>query len=444
MGNGCDQTRRVTGADRDRLCHQRWTCLCFRVARRYRFRNGQTLDFQMSHGGGYSNDVTKRLFQRFQLKNRFQASCLITIMPRSAAFLTSRRKSCLFFHSSAEKSTVGMALTQLFNLLWPLKGVASALALLSLGVTYLIRQASTNFPPPIHSVSHTRYRGYYRKRIRDLAHEEQALDEERRRIVQSAPFKFTELPSELAISILSHCAYWPETYSAVLRTSSSCHRLALTACIPLMPIRLSTPEQFNSFRKLLRKRQRVDHLVQHLWLTPLTDDLVPIAAQVLKQCVNIRSLAANMHLIQQSFALDKGRLSHPRCRDFTLLSTGLNWTTLLSTPVGAALFQQITHLRLLRDNIPREMPFPNLTHLSYLSVELLVEKRALEMLDDRQAFPSLHTIIVTNMRNRTGGVRMSRAASRRVFMLDVPEPTESELTIWRENVYKTGFWDLCT
>lgn len=65
------------------------------------------------------------------------------------------------------------------------------------------------------------------------------------------------------------------------------------------------------------------------------------------------------------------------------------------------------------------------------------------MLDDRVAYPLLHTVIFTKTRTSAGGLRISRAAAnKRMFVIEVPR-RRTELEIWCDSASRAGMWELC-
>lgn len=263
-----------------------------------------------------------------------------------------------------------------------------------------------------------------------------------------ASFRFHDLPPEIALIVLAQCADWPKTYQSLVRTSRYCQRLTFHACLPRMPIRLITQEQVGSFDALLQARPKLAPLIRHMWMTPLREELLGTSIAIVKKCKHLRSLASNAYIVQEAISIRGSRLSHSDCRDLTLLSTKTeSWTSLLKTPNGSAFFRQLTHLRLIGDRIPRDLPLDALTHLSYGSSGIDMSQGdsaiGLGMLEDKEAYPALHTVILTKPRASAGGLRISRAvAKKRVFIFELPMK-RTELEIWCDNASRRGMWELC-
>ena len=153
-------------------------------------------------------------------------------------------------------------------------------------------------------------------------------------------------------------------------------------------------------------------------------------------------------MVQECITFRGCRLSHLNCKDLTLLSTSTGiWANLLATPNGLALFRQLTHLRLIGDRFPMDIPLPNLTHLSYGSADIINSQIGMSMLEDPMSlYPSLHTVIVTRFR-ASGELRISKAAAAagahsRLFIFELP-PKRTELGLWCDNVCRWGMWAIC-
>ncbi|KAF8969011.1 hypothetical protein BDZ97DRAFT_302383 [Flammula alnicola] len=334
---------------------------------------------------------------------------------------------------------------------FPTGGVKWALSwivLLSVAYTYFINRLSQDSvmrSGTLYSDPHKKKQ--YFARIKRLQAAQRDLVEKQRQIVERGSFRLLDLPPEISLVVLAHCADWPSTYLALVRVSERCQGLTFNACLPRMPVRLITPEQIRSFDCFLRARPKLASLVHYMWVTPLKEDLLGTSVGIVKKCSNLRSLASNAYIVQESITFRGTQLSHVDCKDLTLLSTRTQaWTSLLSTSNGAAFFRQLTHLRLIGDRVPSNIPLPNLTHLSYgTSGRDLSENDAsigLLMLDDQEAYPSLHTVIVTKPRS-AGGLRISRpVAKKRLFIFELPLKN-TELEIWCDNASQRGMWELC-
>jgi len=286
------------------------------------------------------------------------------------------------------------------------------------------------------------------KYLRDVQKAQRDLEEKRRLLIETNSFRLFDLPPEICLDILAYVAHSPSGYLSLLRISRYCQRLTFHACLPRMPVRLISEEQVLSFDRFLRARPKLANLVQHMWVTPLKEDLLPIAIGIVKKCTNLRTFASNAYIIQQSITFRGLQLSHESCKALTLLTTRPNtWASLLSTPTGSAFFRQLTHLRLIGDHIPRALPLPSITHFSYGTSGSDTSQGnvsvGMSMLDDRAAYPLLNTVIFTKTRTSAGGQRISRAAAnRRMFVIEVPR-TRTELEIWCDSARRVGMWELC-
>ncbi|KDR82338.1 hypothetical protein GALMADRAFT_237602 [Galerina marginata CBS 339.88] len=328
-----------------------------------------------------------------------------------------------------------------------MKWTVSSILLLSVIYTYSIK----NLTQGVVDESDLKPRTYHLARAKRQISAQKAqleLEEKRRRIYESRSFRFRDLPPEVCLVVLAYCADWPGTYQSLVRVSRDCQRLTFHACLPRIPVTLISPEQVHSFDQFLQARPKLACLVHHMWMTPLKEELLDTSIAIVQKCNNLRSLASNAFIVQESITLHKDRLSHGNCKDLTLLSTRTeSWTSLLNTSNGSAFFRQLTHLRLIGDRIPRDLPLPSLTHFSYgSSGSDMSETKAsigLSMVEDKMAYPMLYTVILTRPRTSAGGLRISRAVAKtRVFIFELP-PKRTELEIWCDNASQRGMWELC-
>lgn len=321
---------------------------------------------------------------------------------------------------------------------WTLSGII----LLSLFYIYTIFKFTRPPLSPRHAIPEIRYLARA-KRLQAARKAQMELEEKQKRILQSGSFRFLDLPPEISFLVLANCTDWPDVYLSLVLVSQHCQQLAFHAFLPHTPIRLIIQEQVHSFGYLLCKRPKLAALVHHLWVTPYKEDLLRPCVEIVKKCRNLKSLASNSYMVQTSITFRGNHLSHLDCKHLTLLSTSTGkWASLLDTPNGLALFRQLTHLRLIGDRFPTDIPLPNLTHLSYGSdtADLNVHV-GMAMMEDPVACPSLHTVIVTKPR-ASGGLRISRAAHSQFFTVELP-PQRTELELWCDNVSQRGVWALC-
>ena len=349
-----------------------------------------------------------------------------------------------------------------------IKWTISGIILLSLFYIYTILQLTappttisprdSSIIPEIPYLARARQLQAARKAQKDI----REWEEERNRILKlgsssSSSFRFLDLPPEIIFLVLTNCIGWqPGMYLSLVQVSRRCQQLTFHALLPLTPIKLITPEQIHSFNLFLCQRPKLASLVHHLWVTPYKEDLLQPCVEIVKKCRNLKSLASNAYMVQESITFrgihgPSRHLSHLDCKDLTLLSTSTGiWANLLATPNGLALFRQLTHLRLIGDRFPTNIiPLPNLTHLSYGSADIINSQIGLSMLENPMSlYPSLHTVIVTKFMASGGGLRVSSAATHRssksrLFIFELP-PKITELGLWCDNVCRWGMWALCT
>jgi len=325
------------------------------------------------------------------------------------------------------------------------KWTISGIILLSLFYIYTILQLTSPPVSPRHSIPEIPYLARARRlQAARKARKEFEEELERNWILKSGYFRFLDLPPEISFLVLTNCIDSPGMYLSLVLVSRRCQQLTFHALLPLIPIKLITPEQIHSFDFMLCQKPKLATLVHHLWVTPYKEDLLRPCVAIVKKCRNLQSLASNAYMVQECITFRGSRLSHLDCKDLTLLSTSTGiWANLLATPNGLALFRQLTHLRLIGDRFPTDIPLPNLTHLSYGSADIFNSQIGLSILEDPMSlYPSLRTVIVTKFRV-SGELRISRAAAHsRLFIFELPLK-RTELGLWCDNVCRWGMWALC-
>ncbi|KAF9523883.1 hypothetical protein CPB83DRAFT_862068 [Crepidotus variabilis] len=361
----------------------------------------------------------------------------------------------------------------------------SCIAIASALFTFAIRQLSAGSaqllqtPPPLPVPSSAEGQRYITKARKQRAAQLEWEQEKRRLLLSQDPFQLLDLPAELILAILSHCAQWPSTYAALVCTSARVQRFAFIGCLPRIPIHLISSQHVRSFNLFIRRPRkgiRVSSLIHHLWVTPLSSSDVQTVVALVRSCRGLRSLATNTYIVQESIELFDGAPGHSHCTDLTLLSTGSEgWDKLLSWPPAVTFLQQIRYLRLIGEEVslPNHVVLPNLTHLSYGSTTIhgiipdtsVGNPRLLrageQMLCDTQNYPTLKCVIATKSRS-VGGLRISRMSQpkrkgrdnqsstsstrirdkRNIWFVELP-PDKTELEIWSDNAFSRGLWALC-
>ncbi len=292
-------------------------------------------------------------------------------------------------------------------------------------------------------------------------------------LIYSYPFRLLDLPPELVLIIVSHCAACPNTYASLVRTSSIVQRLTYESCLPHMPIRLISSEQVRSFDALLwspKKGVKVAQLVKHLWLTPLHSKDLSLSINIVRTCRQLESLATSIYVVKEGIALASDKPMHKNCIDLTLLSTNsASWTILLDSMGGVAFMSNLRILRLIGDRvtIPKDLFLDNLTHFSYGTTQSDAMHGYMpsfhageEMLGDRHMYPLLKAVIITKPRSTPGGLRISliscgeqkissgeqqdKTITRgRLWLVELPS-NRTELEIWCNNALGRGLWQLCS
>ena len=326
-----------------------------------------------------------------------------------------------------------------------IKWTISGIILLSLFYIYTILQLTSPPVSPHRSISEIPYLARARRlQAARKAQREFEEEHERHQFLKLGSFRFLDLPPEISFLVLTNCIGSPGMYLSLVLVSRRCQQLTFHSLLPLIPIKLITPEQIHSFDYMLYQRPKLAALVHHLWVTPYKEDLLRPCVEIVKKCRNLQSFASSAYMVQQCINFRGTRLSHPDCKDLTLLSTSTGiWEKVLATPNGLALFRQLTHLRLIGDRFPTDIPLPNLTHLSYGSADIFNSQIGLSMLEDPSLYPSLHTVIVTKFMV-SGRVFISKTAAvhSRLFIIELP-PKRTELGLWCDNVCRWGMWALC-
>lgn len=289
-----------------------------------------------------------------------------------------------------------------------------------------------------------------------------------RTITSSYPFRLLDLPIELVLVILSHCAVSPSTYASLVRTSSVVRRLTYESCLPHIPIWLVSSKQVRSFDALLRSPKngvKVTQLVRHLWLTPLHSKDLISSVNIVRMCKELESLATNAYVVKEGIVLASDKPTHDRCVDLTLLSTNTaSWTFLLQSMGGVAFMAKLRRLRLIGDKVtlPKDLLLDNLSHFSYGTTQADAVlgytpsfDAAEEMLGDRDMYPLLKYVIITKPTSM-GGLRISLINSREqinpkggkhikkqhLWLIELPS-SRTELEIWCDNALGRGLWQLC-
>ncbi|RDB24353.1 hypothetical protein Hypma_008424 [Hypsizygus marmoreus] len=322
--------------------------------------------------------------------------------------------------------------------------------LVSFVIVYSVSAVGSSPPVTSSTTPRPRLAQAYRRKAEKAALID--LERRRRRILESWAtdgFQFTKLPPELQLMILAYSADWTATYRSLVQVSRSMFRSTLRACIPHIPITLSTPKQLASFFSLLNggiarfeAGLNVGLLVHRLWVTPLRKEDNVLGYRILTACTNVRVLACDARTLRATVARSS-KLRHTMCRDLTLLLSRSRWDLYRDTPSGAALMKQLTHLRVMGEEmVPQELGLPNLTHLSFLDRPRFDGESEVVKpwpLGDRKAFPSLHNVVLTR-RCGAEGLSPSRVDAKLVLLYFPREWTEMQ--IWCDSARGRSIWQL--
>jgi hypothetical protein len=268
--------------------------------------------------------------------------------------------------------------------------------------------------------------------------------------VASNGFPFGELPPEIQLMILAYASEWIPTYQALIRVSHHMYGLTLRACLPHMPVALSTTKQITSFAHLLasdipqvylhHSRLYVANLVHRLWISALRKEDKDLGIEILRTCINVRVLACDARTLRAAIA-KPSKFRHTRCRDLTLLLSRPGWDVSLNTPTGLAFLQRLTHLRVMGEKtVPKDLCSAKLTHLSYSDRhgydELTVDRPW--ALGHPDMFPSLREVVLTR-RCGPEGRTLERIGPRLVVCYVSRQWTEMQM--WCDTAKGGSLWD---
>lgn len=261
-------------------------------------------------------------------------------------------------------------------------------------------------------------------------------------------FRLKCLPPELLFLVLSYSADWPETYRALALVSRYIYHSTLRACLPVMPITLSSTKQLISFASLVHgdksSRHRLDkgNLVHHLWISPLRNEDFAHTYHILRACANIRVLACDARVL--ALITHSRNLKHTFCRDLTLLLSHLRWVHAFNTPSGYQFLQQLTHLRVMGEqSVPKTLSFDRLLYLSYperscsdTDMGDSVAERP-SALSNKSTYPSLRQVVLTRRSSISKGAPL--LCDPMLVLLHTRRDI-TEMEIWRNGCKGQSLW----
>ncbi|KAH0583123.1 hypothetical protein H2248_011009 [Termitomyces sp. 'cryptogamus'] len=264
-------------------------------------------------------------------------------------------------------------------------------------------------------------------------------------------FQLKQLPPELQLLVLSYSTDWPETYRALVLVSRYIYHLTLRACLPIMPITISSSKQLTSFASLVHRNKSSRHcrlppdlgnLVHRLWISPLRNEDFVHTYHILRACGNVRVLACDARGI--AMITSSPKFKHTMCTDLTLLLSHPQWSNALNTPSGLQFLRQLTHLRVMgEESVPKTMFFDHLLYLSYSErsrpdsdMDDSEIKRPLA-LSNMSIFPSLRQVVLT----RRCGMKEKAPVlcDPRLVLLHVRRD-RAEMEIWRNGIKGQSLW----
>ncbi|KAG5653094.1 hypothetical protein H0H81_002319 [Sphagnurus paluster] len=331
------------------------------------------------------------------------------------------------------------------NIAWTALSIISLASLFVLSMSWL----GEGPRPPPHVIPPRQYLAEVRQR---QAEKSALLEKERSRtrILTSwmeNGFHFQTLPVEIQMTVLAFCADTPATYRALVCVSRSVYVMTLRACLPLMPITLSSPRQLISFSHLVCRDETpiassldAGVLVHRLWLSPLRREDTSLAYRILRACSNVRALACDARTLSAAIARCT-RFKHEMCRELTLLLSRPQWECAMDTPSGLQFLQQLTHLRLMGEpTVPRTLPLPALTQMSYPDQLLRPEGENIVRpwaLGTPVAFPSLQQVVLTRRCGPAGHI--PEEVDPRLLVVYVPRD-QTEMEVWCAAAKGQSLW----
>ncbi|KAJ6615399.1 hypothetical protein B0H10DRAFT_2041246 [Mycena sp. CBHHK59/15] len=259
------------------------------------------------------------------------------------------------------------------------------------------------------------------------------------------PFPFDGLPVEIALVILKMATTKSGTYAVLMRTSRSLAGLVRLECVPEMVVLNNRPSAM-SFYQCVTLHPGVGAGVKQLWFSPgiTRQQAQTIGAAIINACGNLERLMCLPEDLVNMCSL--AFFQHTALVDVTLVDPIIPWDRLLGAPHGAALFRQITALRLIGGTHPVAPPhgasFPRLTDLTVAGQSTSCVQTYLV---DRARFPALIGVVVTvpyvDWRDIGMNFLMSEPGlqDNRLCVLHCPKKWK-ELDVWREGAQR--IWDM--
>lgn len=324
----------------------------------------------------------------------------------------------------------------------------TALSIISMSLVFIYSISVVgDTRPTVSSPAHPNYLAISRKQKARILAEKQ-FEQRRRAIRENWSFRLKRLPPELQLLILSYSADWPETYRALVLVSRHIYNSTLHACLPIMPITLSSTKQLTSFASLVHRNRSSrfgfdrGNLVHRLWLSPHRKEDFTHTYRILRACVNIRVLACDARAL--FLTMHSPKFKHTMCRDLTLLPSHPQWVSALETPSGLQFLRQLTHLRFTGEhNLPKTLSFDRLLYLSYWETSfpdsgtIGSEVKRPSALDDKSIFPSLQQVVLTR---RCGTEERAPLLCDQTLVLLYVHRDCTEMEIWRNDSKGKSLW----
>ena len=255
----------------------------------------------------------------------------------------------------------------------------------------------------------------------------------------SSPFRFKDLPIEVAMRILALAVTTPaklETYRSLARVSRDMRVLVLDVCLQQIPVVLLTLARFQSFCAFIDSNPTAGPRIRSVWfvagITAATERTLGL--EIVRRCPRIARIGCNINLLK-AIVESPSEFAHHQLKQLTLIEPKIPWQDILSPPTGRRLFGQLTHLRIAggtQFDLKVDFPFASLTHLSFTCHSLDVDlTRRLES----TRFPVLQRVVPSlpymqwRLQNPTVLRDEGRRMDDRVYVIACPKKWK-ELDVW--------------
>ena len=188
----------------------------------------------------------------------------------------------------------------------------------------------------------------------------------------SSPFRFKDLPIEVAMRILALAVTTPaklRTYRSLVRVCRDMRVLVLDVCLQHLPVVLLCLAQFESFCGFINSNPTAGSRIRSVWFVAgITVKMErTLGLEIVQKCPRIARIGCNINLLRAIIESPSEFALH-HLKQLTLIEPKIPWHEILSPPTGRRLFGQLTHLRVAggtQFDIHNDFCFTSLTHLSF-------------------------------------------------------------------------------